>query len=262
MRRVLFLVLIAVLIGAVLFGVWQFTESQRLTRENAALKQQHDEIARQLVTAQTELDAVRQELNATNMRIKELDANITRLQQQLEDKALQNGAITIGLSFLWASPMDHSGMEGFMHRLNEAWDRIDIYFFVYRNEVWPSLSLVDYHALNAGQACPKAIWDLHARAQKLYPRNDIPIFVVPSFGAYDGFCCWGHSDSQILISAMNVETLSHELLHSFGLHTEEAVETTLVCASYDCVLQPSASIQFLIQAAARQYQMPIPPDDS
>ena len=267
------------LLGTVGFGAWQYTENQRLIRENDSLRQQLDATASQLQQAQQEHDRLRSELNQTRTRaaqlegkITELEANITALREELEDKALRTGAITIGLTFLWNPelPLEVMRLLQVVKYINhDFWAPLSIYFFMYhaRPEVWIPLT----YKCDADWG-----WTWSNHATRLYPERDIPVGLFQQ-GLDSVGCVWNHrvmaidaARTGLLRSAEVWGTnpfnalggpiigliLVHELLHAVGGITDEEIDR-----------KPGSDVTIplewfsRIQAAAKWFQM-TPPDEA
>lgn len=279
--RLVSVLLILLLLGITGFGIWQYSEKQRLQTERDQLRSQLDETAAKLREAQEEQDTLRAELNQTRTRVSQLEgkitqleANMTALQNELknirEDLQMRTGAITVGLSFFWLPSLKltfeqftaKGEMASTMHELNKIWDETNVYFFVYKNEVW---DISDDKAAQVQSSLPKACPSWAYQAAQKYPNaKDIPLIMVPWLPSnYGGCACWsvrGGAVGDPIILKMSMPRylyipMTHELIHII-LGVDD-LELPTVFDGIMRVIFPSA--QSRLHRAALKFQMS-PPD--
>lgn len=271
--RLTSILLILLLLGTTAFGVWQYSETQRVRQET---KQQLDALSDKLTAAQTNQTRLEQELadaQNENRQLKErvrwLEANITALQEQLEDAALRAGAITVGLTFLWnpALPLEVMRLSQVVKYINrDFWAPLSIYFFVYhaRLEVWIPLTY----------KCSGS-WTWSERATHLYPERDIPVGIFQQSLDNSAGCAsvipeskviaidalstglllpaeiWDRNPSKVLGGPIVGLILVHEQLHVFGFSDKETEALG--------VWQAIPPVWYArIQVAAKWFQISVP----
>ncbi len=274
MNRPASILLIVLLLGSVAFGVYQYTENMRLTHENMQTKSALDKISSQLritqqelnetqherIQLQIELNQTRQENAELQKKTRELEANITALEQSLQDKALRDGAITVPLSFFWnrdlALAISVTWISAVINRMNEViWADFKVYFFIYHAEpqtFMPKTS--DCHQ--------QASWAL--RASEVYQARDIPIGVFMDVGSgYAGCAMWGQlSYISISVEYFNPieviygsQLLSHELLHAMCQVSDSRINSEMGLGAKDYI---PWSWREMIQTHATWFSLPIP----
>lgn len=232
MKRLVAVVLVVLLVGSFVFGVWQYTQNQRLAAENVQLKHQLDAQAAQLREAEDQKHQLEAQLNQTQSQVAELqvtinqlEQNITDLQRQLEDKALrQNAVVTVGLNFVWAPSLssityDAKQLSAIVHWMNDVeWKGVRIYFFIDHAGPASFMPTTDTCSSGFGRS-----WGPHASV--MYPQNDIVVGILRGFSdGYDGCAVLNGRYLAITLSNSAAEaagTLTHEILHLFGYTDEQ-----------------------------------------
>jgi hypothetical protein len=281
-RLVPVVLVLLILSGAFGFStLYEYTLNQQKDAEILRLKTQLDDSSRKLAETQDNVTLLSNELNQTRSQVTQLrgqiadlqkqvaglEGNVSKLQQQLKLK----NYITIGLSFMW-NPRLEAGigltyLEGYIdtivNRMNlKIWDPLHIYFFVFHAEshdfVPPSVSCGYGYGYETWMNEP---WDL-------YSGPNIPIGVVESI-AYESSGAWGCTyaakyPNRYFIAiywgmgyASGSEALSNELLHVFGFSDAQIEQEK---GFYTDTIPISWFPQ--IERAAKQFEMPLPPDYS
>lgn len=271
-NRAIPLLLILLLVVSIGFGVYQYSETQRLKQENANLKQQLDTAATQLQVARTEETRLGTKLNQTQAQVTELQMKISTLEQnitQLRNELKLRDYTTIGLTFLWNPTLNVNVTHIYTlikYIDEEQWDPVHIYFFVYHAEPkeWMPTS---YTCLGSGPSP----WT--QTAADSFRGTDIPVGLFQrNTGASAGCAYWEEnvialdtsSLASFLVSSRDVAwasldapaiVLTHELLHVIGRLTDQQIEQNY----YPAAIAPEWYSR--LQTNARKFQMPIPPDE-
>jgi hypothetical protein len=154
-----------------------------------------------------------------------------------EDLALRKDAVQVGLTFLWASDVADDAesnieLKQLIHQVNEVFDPVQVYFWLYRSAVLTKTSVEVYQGLPVEANCTLEISD---EIHNMFSASDIPIIVVrdiPDKGT-DGLTCsfpkpcfdWGCPeeylvqesyiilDLETMRSTVGYRILTHEILH-------------------------------------------------
>jgi len=268
--------LVALLVGSTISGVWQYSESQRLQRENTELKQEVNSTSERLRILQAEL-------NASQTRIRELEANITKLRKQLDEKALRNGAITIGLTILWSPKIIDINLTRLQEIIdwinNEEWEEYHVYYFIYHAQTADFMPETDKCERTKSASLESLEWG--SRAWALDPEElDVPVGLFRHFDDRSvAGCCYmnsekragafqfiaidaylggvlpeygdGRTDYVSILKAANLYT--HELLHFWGFSENDLTGISGVGGMLHI---PIAWLP-KIQSAAQPYRIPI-----
>lgn len=161
-----------------------------------------------------------------------------------EDLALREGAVQVGLTFLWASDVGDDvesdrELKQLIHQVNEVFDPVEVYFWLYGSAVLAKTSievmaprcwLDQDHPLDVN--CPLEISD---EVHNMFPASDIPIIVIRDFPnkTWSGLTCsfpkpclgWACPeeylvqksyiilDLETMHSTISYRILTHEILH-------------------------------------------------
>lgn len=288
MNRLISVVLLVLLVASSGFAAWQYSENQRLASENTQLKTELDTAASKIADADAErmnleheLNQTRQQLNATEIqvaqlqgKIAQLEENITAIRQQLQDKAMRKGAITIGLTFVWNErlteiypPLQILPAVNYMNE--KIWAQFRVYFFVYHanaEKYMPTMT-------DCNTAFGVGVFDVWVNtASAEYPGRDIPVGLFVDLGGprtgsgvYMG-CEVGHAiamyGAEFTVFGRTGDAgrmLAHEILHVFqftdsqlseetGLGNDSPVKSDMVPLAWSQQIQSNAQL----------FQMPLP----
>ena len=257
MKHLVAVVLVVLLVGSLVFGVWQFTQNQRFAAENMQLKHQLDTQATELRQTEGEKQALQTQLNETQQKVTELQVRTSQLEQEVKNQTAEierlreqlkiKNYITIGLTFLWnpSVVVDQRALSYEMRELNSEWDGVHVYYFLYHASAQSFIPAIAH-------LCDLDQW--MDRAKALYSGPDIPITIISNTYSDDWAGCAFVKDSGVAVKWLyisDVSVLTHELLHNFGFDDEllQHLPVDYIPTTYYA----------RIQSAARQYRMPVPP---
>jgi hypothetical protein len=199
--------------------------------------------------------------------IRQLEANITSLHDQLRKAAVEADMIAVGLTFFWMQDaqgymdwFNHNRMQPLISSLNWTWDTVGVYFFAFHSEP----HLVDY---NVSTPMPELCGPLSPSANSKHEGRDMPVVVlgqpspdaVPEMGEPLACACLKTNQQEgyavllslwTVVSARNSAAISHEFLHVFGYLTEEEVRRVYDGSAEG---QIQAGERSRIQAAASRF---------
>jgi hypothetical protein len=250
---------VILLVGSSALAAWQHSENQRLVKENESLKTQLDTQAAQLQTLEQEKQQQQTQLDQTQKQLKELETKNAKLEAEIQNQTKEieklreqlnlKNYITIGLTFLWSPSVevDQNMIAYGIRVLNSEWNQARVYYFLYHAN---AASFIPEYA----DLCSLDQWINRAKA--LYPGPDIPITIIANTNSHWAGCASKGQSGVALIHGAEYDTtlLTHELLHNFGFG-EEVLQ-------HQAVTPIPSTYYARIQNAARQYQMPIPSDET
>jgi hypothetical protein len=257
MKHPIAVVFVVLLVGSLVFGVWQYTQNQHLADENVQLRQQLDAEASELRQAEDEKRQLQNALNETDSKVAELQTQVSELEQRIENQTREieklreqlkiKNYITIGLTFLWnpSIVVDPNGLAHEIRELNSGWDGAHVYYFLYHASAQSFIPSIAH-------LCDLDQW--MARAKALYPGPDIPITIIGNTYSDKWAGCAFLKQSGVALKWLDmsdVSVLTHELLHNFGFDDE--------LLQHEPVYYIPSTFYTRIQSAARQYRMPLPP---
>jgi uncharacterized small protein (DUF1192 family) len=271
-RPIVPLVLVILLIGSVVFGVYEWNQTQQLAKDKADLKQQLDVTAERLRQTEDETRRLRDEVSQTQNKITELNAriaaleqNITQLRRQLEEKALRQGAITVPLTVLWNPSIDDRVNVTQLHQIVDymntvQWAKFKVYFFIYHAEPQAFIP--------TKEQCLTDGFGWGRRALNLYLGRDIIIAITPVITGSPNEVILGcaiHNAGILAVAQYDFvvqrdrgavysapHTWTHEIEHAMVGITDDEIEAN----GADLIIPLNWMTR--IQAAAKQFQMPLP----
>jgi hypothetical protein len=203
------------------------------------------------------------------MQVVELQANLTRLQRQLKAR----GETTVALSFMWSPNLrptvDARYLRQVVDFMNyQIWDPTGIFFFLYSASQESFIPETEY-------CLSSKPWSWHDSAVALYPIKDIPVAVVSSLGRSNGtyfvgpiegcaFIC--AAATNCLMSGVVAFVLEHNLTRDARVLTAELFHVIAEISDQEIFTIPNSTLVIPVawysrlQAGAKQYETPLPPD--
>jgi hypothetical protein len=162
-----------------------------------------------------------------------------------KDSAFREGAVAVGLTFLWASDVgdreSDEELKQLIYQVNEVFDPVQVYFWLHKSVAWQKTS----DQIFGG----KCSLDISDEVHTMFPPSDLPIIVIrdipmegtEGFTCQFGNCLYGDwracseyypQKSYIILdpatmrnATMNYRILTHEMLHVLLLEeqSEEGV---------------------------------------
>ena len=267
--------LIVLLVGSSVYWNiqnWQLSsENQKHLSDLKVQSQRISDLESQKSDLKKKVDQQTSDLASTNKQILELQKEVDSLRENITDLRRREGAITIGLSFLWDDPLqqdqkdftESGNLEKVVWRLNGIWDDMDVYFFIWHNEVWSRLPKnVTYGS--------DIIQDWTSLSKSKFVGNDVPVLIVSDITHSNVMnvslvvCGFEYKDTVVVSwkwfsnPTTSVAILTHELLHVFGISDKQIDNVMGAWAAIDPNFVIPIEWLTQIQARAKLFRMPIP----
>lgn len=243
MKRLIAVVLVVLLVGSLVFGVWQYAQNQHLAAENAQLRHQLDAQATELRQAEDALNETRNQLAEQQARVTQLEQQVSNYTTQIRQLQLQlarRGYTPIALTFVWnpdlvEPPFNTTELPSLINQVvqemnndSDTWQPAKIYFWIrYEGpeQFMPTTGDCDI----TNPSFPH--WG--DQAWNLYSGSDIPVGVFSDLKVAAGTteaveACEGTHGGQYVISLrwlwLQVDRsllLTHEMMHVLGFSDEE-----------------------------------------
>jgi len=281
---VLILLIVSASLG--LSTLYEYMVAQQKDIEIQQLKVQLDDSSKKLAKAENQQEVLSGQLNQTRNQVNQQQIEIGKLQaqvgnltqqvanetaqvQKLEQQMKLKNYITIGLSFMWNPSLNIHVV--YLHQvvdsLNQIWDPLHIYFFVYHAEAESFIPTATY-------CLSSQSWQWGNAALERYPGEDIPVAIfaditstVPSLWgttAFQGCSCVAGTDcpnlgviAYVILNypTDDAATLTEELFHVLGGITDQDFYNNSITGQF-----VPAMWYTRLQLGAKWFETPIPPD--